>query len=77
MKLTLKIPFTGEIAKFLACVYDLAYDEKPKYEVLKKILVDGLESSGRYYDGPLEISTTKCTRSQPASKGLKVSNAVL
>ncbi|XP_019372193.1 PREDICTED: serine/threonine-protein kinase VRK2 isoform X1 [Gavialis gangeticus] len=61
----------SEIAKFLACVYDLAYDEKPKYEVLKKILVDGLKSSGRYYDGPLEISTAKCSLSQPASKGVK------
>ncbi|KAI1240351.1 hypothetical protein IHE44_0008768 [Lamprotornis superbus] len=35
----------------------VAYAEKPKYQVLKKILLDGLESSGMRYDGPLEFST--------------------
>nr|XP_002196914.3 serine/threonine-protein kinase VRK2 isoform X1 [Taeniopygia guttata] len=47
----------SEIAKFLASVSGLAYAEKPKYQVLKKILLDGLESSGMCYDGPLEFST--------------------
>ncbi|KAM8809331.1 serine/threonine-protein kinase VRK2 [Eudromia elegans] len=62
----------SEIAKFLACVYGLAYDEKPKYEVLKKVLLDGLESSGTRYDGPLEFSTAGCTPYHSASKMPKV-----
>ncbi|KAM9195494.1 serine/threonine-protein kinase VRK2 isoform 3-T3 [Mergus octosetaceus] len=56
----------SELSKFLACVYDLAYDEKPKYEVLKKILLDGLESSGTRYDGPLEFSTAGRGRNRTA-----------
>ncbi|XP_075562954.1 serine/threonine-protein kinase VRK2 [Pelecanus crispus] len=58
----------SEIAKFLACVYGLAYDEKPKYQVLKKILLDGLESSGTHYDGPLEFSAAACTQNHRAAK---------
>nr|XP_025039976.1 serine/threonine-protein kinase VRK2 isoform X3 [Pelodiscus sinensis] len=61
----------GEIAKFLACVYDLTYEEKPKYQVLKKILVEGLESSETFYDGPLEFSTAGCALNLCASKDLK------
>ncbi|XP_062465391.1 serine/threonine-protein kinase VRK2 isoform X2 [Pezoporus occidentalis] len=57
-----------ELSKFLACVCGLAYDEKPKYEVLKKILLDGLESSGIRYDGPLEFSAPACTRNHTAPK---------
>ncbi|XP_074891489.1 serine/threonine-protein kinase VRK2 isoform X1 [Buteo buteo] len=64
--------FKGEISKFLACVYGLAYDEKPKYQVLKKILLDGLESSGIRYDGPLEFSAAACTRTHSAAKVSKV-----
>ncbi|XP_035177485.1 serine/threonine-protein kinase VRK2 isoform X1 [Oxyura jamaicensis] len=56
----------SELSKFLACVYGLAYDEKPKYQALKKILLDGLESSGTRYDGPLEFSTAGCTRNRTA-----------
>ncbi|NXG59825.1 VRK2 kinase, partial [Hemiprocne comata] len=62
----------SEISKFLACVYDLAYDEKPKYQVLKKILLDGLESSGTRYDGPLEFSVAACTQNYHAAKVSKV-----
>ncbi|XP_029877786.1 serine/threonine-protein kinase VRK2 isoform X2 [Aquila chrysaetos chrysaetos] len=62
----------SEISKFLACVYGLAYDEKPKYQVLKKILLDGLESSGTRYDGPLEFSAAACTRTHCAAKVSKV-----
>ncbi|KAM6207576.1 serine/threonine-protein kinase VRK2 isoform 2-T2 [Sarcoramphus papa] len=62
----------SEISKFLACVYGLAYDEKPKYQVLKKILLDGLESSGTRYDGPLEFSAAACTRNHCAAKVSKV-----
>ncbi|XP_026701524.1 serine/threonine-protein kinase VRK2 isoform X6 [Athene cunicularia] len=62
----------GEIAKFLACVYALAYDEKPMYQVLKKILLDGLESSGTRYDGPLEFSAAAHTRNHCAAKVSKV-----
>ncbi|XP_025955051.1 serine/threonine-protein kinase VRK2 isoform X2 [Dromaius novaehollandiae] len=58
----------SEISKFLACVYGLAYDEKPKYQVLKKILLDGLQSSGTRYDGPLEFSSAGCTLNHCASK---------
>ncbi|NWX24027.1 VRK2 kinase, partial [Aegotheles bennettii] len=62
----------SEISKFLACVHDLAYDEKPKYQVLKKILLDGLKSSGTRYDGPLEFSTAARTRNHSAAKVSKV-----
>ncbi|NXS69468.1 VRK2 kinase, partial [Pandion haliaetus] len=62
----------SEISKFLACVYGLAYDEKPKYQALKKILLDGLESSGTRYDGPLEFSAAACTRTRCAAKVSKV-----
>ncbi|XP_010084331.1 PREDICTED: serine/threonine-protein kinase VRK2-like [Pterocles gutturalis] len=62
----------SEIAKFLACVYGLAYDEKPKYQMLKKILLDGLESSGTRYDGPLEFSAAACARNHCAAKASKV-----
>ncbi|XP_069706310.1 serine/threonine-protein kinase VRK2 isoform X1 [Phaenicophaeus curvirostris] len=61
-----------EISKFLACVYGLAYDEKPKYQVLKKILLDGLGSSGTRYDGPLEFSTAACAQNNRTDKVSKV-----
>ncbi|XP_037987391.1 serine/threonine-protein kinase VRK2 isoform X3 [Motacilla alba alba] len=54
----------SEIAKFLASVSGLAYAEKPKYQVLKKILLDGLESSGMRYDGPLEFSAAAAARTR-------------
>lgn len=56
----------------MACVYGLAYDEKPKYEVLKKILLDGLESSGTRYDGPLEFSAAACAQNHRAATASKV-----
>ncbi|NXL84054.1 VRK2 kinase, partial [Alectura lathami] len=62
----------SELSKFLACVYGLAYDEKPKYQALKKILLDGLESSGTHYDGPLEFSTAGCPRNHCAAEVSKV-----
>ncbi|XP_018773629.1 serine/threonine-protein kinase VRK2 isoform X3 [Serinus canaria] len=64
----------SEIAKFLASVSGLAYAEKPKYQVLKKILLDGLESSGTRYDGPLEFSTAAaaCARNHLAAKVSRV-----
>ncbi|XP_067421286.1 serine/threonine-protein kinase VRK2 isoform X2 [Emydura macquarii macquarii] len=71
MKLAPSGSSCGEIAKFLACVYDLTYEEKPKYQVLKKILVNGLESSGTCYDGRLEFSTAGYALNQCVSKDLK------
>ncbi|NWI19051.1 VRK2 kinase, partial [Crypturellus soui] len=62
----------SEIAEFLACVYGLAYDEKPEYEVLKQILLDGLQSSGTRYDGALEFSATGCAQYHCAFKMPKV-----
>ena len=62
VKFTFEIHSTGELSKFLVCVYGLAYDEKPKYQELKKILLDGLEMSGIPYDGPLEFSTAKASK---------------
>ncbi|NXE75705.1 VRK2 kinase, partial [Cochlearius cochlearius] len=61
-----------EIAEFLACVYGLAYDEKPKYQALKKILLGGLEASGTRYDSPLEFSAAACPRNHCAAKVSKV-----
>ncbi|KAM6367850.1 serine/threonine-protein kinase VRK2 isoform 4-T4 [Alca torda] len=65
----------SEISKFLACVYGLAYDEKPKYQALKKILLDGLKSSGTDYDGPLEFSTAARTRNRSAAEVSKKDTA--
>ncbi|XP_005042713.1 PREDICTED: serine/threonine-protein kinase VRK2 isoform X2 [Ficedula albicollis] len=63
----------SEIAQFLASVSGLAYAEKPKYQVLKKILLDGLESSGMRYDGPLEFSAAAaCTGNHGAAKASRV-----
>ncbi|XP_053829403.1 serine/threonine-protein kinase VRK2 isoform X2 [Vidua macroura] len=63
----------SEIAKFLAYVSGLAYAEKPKYQVLKKILLDGLESSGMRYDGPLEFyAAAACARNHLAAKASRV-----
>ncbi|XP_030303036.1 serine/threonine-protein kinase VRK2 isoform X3 [Calypte anna] len=62
----------SEISKFLACVYGLAYDEKPNYQALKKILLDGLESSGTRYDGPLKFSAGSYTRNHCAAEVSKV-----
>ncbi|XP_043845766.1 serine/threonine-protein kinase VRK2 isoform X1 [Dromiciops gliroides] len=56
-----------EIAQFLACANDLAYDEKPKYQMLKKILLDGLESSGMLHSGLLEFSAAGYSKSPSAS----------
>lgn len=39
---------TGEIATFLKTAIKLAYDAKPEYEMLKEILLSGLEHRGRY-----------------------------
>ncbi|XP_052556867.1 serine/threonine-protein kinase VRK2 isoform X6 [Tympanuchus pallidicinctus] len=61
----------SELSKFLVCVYGLAYDEKPKYQELKKILLDGLKMSGIPYDGPLEFSTAGCTQNHCAAKASK------
>ncbi|XP_070368175.1 serine/threonine-protein kinase VRK2 isoform X4 [Equus asinus] len=41
-----------EIAQYLACAHNLAYDEKPNYQMLKKIL-----NPGGTPLGPLEFST--------------------
>ncbi|OXB59084.1 hypothetical protein ASZ78_007450 [Callipepla squamata] len=62
----------SELSKFLERVYGLAYDEKPKYQELKKILLDGLELSGTHYDGPLEFSTAGCTQNHCTAKVSKV-----
>uniref|UniRef100_A0A8D0HLL2 Serine/threonine-protein kinase VRK2 n=1 Tax=Sphenodon punctatus TaxID=8508 RepID=A0A8D0HLL2_SPHPU len=51
----------SEIARYLTSVCSLAYDEKPKYQVLKEILLDGVRSSGTSYNGPLEFSAGRCT----------------
>ncbi|XP_021556977.1 serine/threonine-protein kinase VRK2 isoform X2 [Neomonachus schauinslandi] len=41
----------GEIAQYLVCAHSLAYDEKPNYQMLKKIL-----NPGEIPLGPLEFS---------------------
>lgn len=69
-----KILPAGEIAEFLVCVCGLAYDEKPKYAVLKKILLGGLESSGIHYDGPLAFCAAAGTQNhRTAAEASKVS----
>ncbi|KAJ6667058.1 hypothetical protein lerEdw1_019061 [Lerista edwardsae] len=51
----------GEIAEFLMNARDLQYDEKPNYELLKKILLSGLKHKGIHYNGPLDFTTAKST----------------
>lgn len=46
--------------------------------MLKKILLDGLESSGMRYDGPLEFSAAAaCTQNRRAAKAPRVSESAL
>ncbi|XP_077189447.1 serine/threonine-protein kinase VRK2 isoform X2 [Paroedura picta] len=48
----------GEIATFLKTAYELAYTEKPDYEMLKKILSGGLENRGHCSDPFISITVT-------------------
>ncbi|XP_036607814.1 serine/threonine-protein kinase VRK2 isoform X1 [Trichosurus vulpecula] len=64
-----------EIAQFLACANGLAYDEKPNYQMLKKILLDGLESSEILHKGLLEFSAAGYTRSPSTSSKDQKANA--
>ncbi|XP_075452322.1 serine/threonine-protein kinase VRK2 isoform X2 [Ascaphus truei] len=61
-----------EIAKFMAGVYCLEYDEKPNYEVLKEILLNGLESSGACRNAPLNFSAAGNALQRPAAANLKI-----
>lgn len=61
--------FTGEIAQYLACAHNLAYDEKPNYQMLKKIL-----NPGGTPLGPLEFSTKGETVNVHTPHNQKVSN---
>nr|XP_033792195.1 serine/threonine-protein kinase VRK2 isoform X2 [Geotrypetes seraphini] len=45
-----------EIAQFFTRVRDLAYDEKPDYEILKQDLLDGLKSNGAQSDSLVNLS---------------------
>ncbi|EQB78704.1 serine/threonine-protein kinase VRK2 [Camelus ferus] len=57
----------GEIAQYLLCARDLAYDEKPNYQMLRKILnPDGMPL------GPLEFSTKEESLNMPAPNNPKV-----
>ncbi|XP_007533794.2 serine/threonine-protein kinase VRK2 isoform X2 [Erinaceus europaeus] len=56
-----------EIARYLACAHNLAYDEKPNYQLLKKILnPDGI------YLGLLEFSTKGASINVHTSNNQKV-----
>lgn len=47
--------FLDEIAKYLETVKLLDYDEKPLYQNLQDILLQGLKSIGSKDDGKLEL----------------------
>ncbi|XP_066482307.1 serine/threonine-protein kinase VRK2 isoform X2 [Tiliqua scincoides] len=51
----------GEVAEFLINARDLRYDEKPNYELLRKILLSDLERRGVCYNGPLDFTIAKST----------------
>lgn len=55
----------------MTCAHNLAYDEKPNYQMLKKIL----NPSGIPL-GPLEFSTEGQSVNVPAPNNQKVSNIV-
>ncbi|XP_041106898.1 serine/threonine-protein kinase VRK2-like isoform X3 [Polyodon spathula] len=46
----------GEIARFLSCVKRLEYDERPNYQMMKNILLDGLRETKTDCRGPLDFS---------------------
>ncbi|XP_048373957.1 serine/threonine-protein kinase VRK2 isoform X2 [Sphaerodactylus townsendi] len=60
----------GEIATFLEKVSNLAYNETPQYEMLKKILLSGLEHRGRCYD-PFNFTTVTSTLTEHTSNPKK------
>ncbi|KAK9412203.1 serine/threonine-protein kinase VRK2 [Crotalus adamanteus] len=49
----------GEIANFLKNVSNLAYDEKPQYEILRKILLNDLEQKGICYKETLDLTSVQ------------------
>ncbi|XP_072793811.1 serine/threonine-protein kinase VRK2 isoform X1 [Vicugna pacos] len=58
---------SSEVAQYLLCARDLAYDEKPNYQMLRKILnPDGMPL------GPLEFSTKEESLNMPAPNNPKV-----
>ncbi|XP_062826334.1 serine/threonine-protein kinase VRK2 isoform X2 [Anolis carolinensis] len=61
----------GEIAMLLENVSNLAYHEKPDYEVLKKILLSGLEHKGISYNGMLDFTTDQGTPNKRAANHRK------
>ncbi|XP_061481760.1 serine/threonine-protein kinase VRK2 isoform X2 [Rhineura floridana] len=61
----------SEIASFLKNMFDLAYNEKPKYEALKKILLNGLEHKGISSNGTLNFSAAKSTLNESAANRKK------
>ncbi|CAH2253528.1 serine threonine- kinase VRK2 isoform X1 [Pelobates cultripes] len=55
------------VASFMAEVYRLGYDEKPNYGVLRKILLNILESTGTRLGDPLTFSHVKAILKKPAA----------
>ncbi|XP_070803595.1 serine/threonine-protein kinase VRK2 [Pituophis catenifer annectens] len=49
----------GEIVRFLKNVSNLRYDEKPEYEILRKILLNGLEQKGICYKETLDLTSVQ------------------
>ncbi|XP_042325004.1 serine/threonine-protein kinase VRK2 isoform X2 [Sceloporus undulatus] len=61
----------GEIAMLLENASNLAYSEKPDYEILKKILLSGLEHKGILYNGMLDFTTNEGTPDEGAANHRK------
>ncbi|KAL8185097.1 UNVERIFIED_CONTAM: hypothetical protein K2H54_038066 [Gekko kuhli] len=59
----------GEIATFLKNASELAYDEKPGYEMLKRVLSSGLEHRGHCY--PFSFITVTSALTEHAAKPRK------
>lgn len=55
-----------EIARFLLYVKELSYNEKPYYQVLRKVL------SGPGLEGPLDLSRPSTSETRPATQRVSV-----
>ncbi|XP_070590882.1 serine/threonine-protein kinase VRK2 [Erythrolamprus reginae] len=54
----------GEIVRFLKNVSNLTYDGKPQYEILKKILLNGLEQKGIFYKEALDLPSVQTSQNE-------------
>lgn len=69
--------FPGEIVRFLKNVSNLRYVEKPEYEILRKILLNGLEQEGICYKETLDLTSVQTSLNECTIHHRKVSNETI